>query len=692
MKPTIKFQPYFFILVLVLASLACSLGQPKATPTPAVPSATNTPVPTATPSVKLGEETRMADQGFSFCPLPGYELNTEFGVQMLAKGADPDTGPAFMVVGGEAAEGTDAASLIESIESSEVDVTEPKPIQVDGRDGLISSITRKADNLTGRVVAVMVTPRQQFVVFAMAPQAKWDGEVAALFDALLGSIKLFEMEAAGEPATAGEPAASAEPAVEPTKAPEPAQSAEPAELTEIRQWAASATASSQYGEDSWSATQATGAPNVTTCADDTKSWAAASSNTVEWIELTFAVPVAPSQVNVHISYNPTYITKMELIDLDGVSHQIYGFEARSYAECPTVFSIDVSEQNIQTAKLKITIDQSSAPSWVEIDAVELVGIGDASLLGSEPAAEPTQPAASFETPAGFMWRVGGEKAFDTYAQFPGLWGMDVDPQNGLIFIADAVHDVQVVDIDGNPVGSFKHDDMRVPQDVKVDALGNVYVAAWASGKVLVFPPMGNGDPFVVFGERGRGDGQFGDFSPTHLAVGLDGRIYVHDRNQNSKDEYYDRIQVFTPQGKWLQTIQFEDDFFTPGGMDIGPDGNLYVVGFIGSTVFKYSPDGEFLGELGEDAIRSVNGGAQGIALDEAGNIYLALWTGGIIKLDPDGSLLGQWAVPVNDGEKAWPEGGFYQPAGVAVLPDGSQVFFTDTSSKQAYLTAFTFNP
>jgi hypothetical protein len=91
----------------------------------------------------------------------------------------------------------------------------------------------------------------------------------------------------------------------------------------------STRASSQYGDDSWSATQATGAPNVTTCADDTKAWAAASSNTVEWIELIFAVPVAPSQVNVHISYNPTYITKMELIDLDGVSHQIYGFEARS---------------------------------------------------------------------------------------------------------------------------------------------------------------------------------------------------------------------------------------------------------------------------------------------------------------------------------------------------------------------------
>src|SRR5689334_9218519 len=35
-----------------------------------------------------------------------------------------------------------------------------------------------------------------------------------------------------------------------------------------RQWASSATASSQYGDDSWAASQATGAPNVATCGDD----------------------------------------------------------------------------------------------------------------------------------------------------------------------------------------------------------------------------------------------------------------------------------------------------------------------------------------------------------------------------------------------------------------------------------------
>lgn len=664
-------------ILLAVASLACSLGgKPAATQSPtstARPAATPLPAASPTPSISLGEEMRLEEQGFAFRPLPAYQLDTRFGVQMLAPGADPDSGPAFMLAGGQAAEGTTAETLIATLENGEVAVSEPRPITVDGRAGLAADVQRTTGDLAGRVIAVMVTPTQQFVLVGMASQAQWEAEIAPLFDALLGSVKLFELSAA--PLSPLAPAG-------PTQAVAP--------LSEIRQWGSAARASSEYGSSNWAASQATGAPNVTACSDNGKAWAAARSDSLEWLEVSFAVPVEPKQVNVHISYNPTYITRMELLDTSGQYHQIYAFEARPYAECPTVFSVDVSEIGFQAVAVKITLDQATAPSWVEIDAVELVGRGDASQLGAL-AASPVGPASEgFATPEGFLWRLGGEKAFDAYARFPGLWGMAYDPANRVLFIADALHGVQVIGAEGEHIGAFEHDDMRVPQDVKVDARGNVYVAAWGSGKVLVFPPMGGGEALVSFGERGKGDGQFGDFSPTHLAVGLDGRIYVHDRNQNSKDEYYNRIQVFSPQGAWLQTIQFEDAYFSPAGMDVGPDGNLYVAGFIGSNVLKYSPEGELLAELGEDAIRSLDGGPQGIALDAAGNIYLALWTGGIAKLDPQGELLGQWGVLVKDGENPWPEGGFYQPGGVAVTPDGGTVFFSDTSSKYAYVTAFTF--
>ncbi len=117
--------------------------------------------------------------------------------------------------------------------------------------------------------------------------------------------------------------------------------------------------------------------------------------------------------------------------------------------------------------LRITIDQATSPSWVEIDAVELVGMGDASLVSTTSsleealAEEATPAAAAFDTPEGFLWRIGGEKAFDTLGQFPGLWGMDVDPNNGMIFITDAVYNIQMEDaLSGEPLGQFKHADMR----------------------------------------------------------------------------------------------------------------------------------------------------------------------------------------------------------------------------------------
>jgi sugar lactone lactonase YvrE len=686
---TKTFRFLLMILMLALATLACGIGgsetetpeadQPAAAPTesPAAESPASAgeaqPTEAAAPGVTLGEVMRFEDQGFSFQPIPDYQLDSSFGVQMLAPNADPDQGPAFMLAGGEAFEGTTAQSLIDSLKSEEVIVGESQAITVDGREGLSADIERTTGDLAGRAVAVMVTPTQQFILFGVAPKAQWEAEIVGLFEAVLASVKLFE----ATPAVMEEPAPTAE-------------SGAPAELAEIRQWASSAVASSEYGSSSWAAYQATGAPDTTECGDNQTAWAAASSDTVEWIELTYAVPVEPKQVNVHITYNPTYITKMELIDTNGISHQIYGFEARSYPECPTIFSIDVTEEGFQAATLRITVDQTTAPSWVEIDAVELVGMGDASQLPESPASAPNEePVASFETPAGFLWRLGGEKAFDTYGQYPGLYGIDLDEEVGLIYIADAIYDIQVVDLyAGVPVGSIDHPDMRVPNDVKVGPEGQIYAAAWGSGKILVFSQVG--EPLLQFGERGTGDGQFGDFSPTHLAVGLDGRIYALDRNTNSNGDWYDRVHIFSPQGEWQSTINFEDDWFSPGGMDVGPDGNLYIVGFIGSKILKYSPDGDLLDELGEAAFAEVFGGPQGLAIDAAGNFYVAMWTAGMVKLDPQGELLAQWGVQVTDGENPWPEGGFYQPSGIAVLGDGSQVFFTDTSSQYSYLTAFEF--
>jgi len=73
---------------------------------------------------------------------------------------------------------------------------------------------------------------------------------------------------------------------------------------EIHQWAVSATASTQYSESSWNAEQATGAPNVMECGDNGLAWASSNDNGVEWLELAYAIPVIPTEIVIHQSYNP----------------------------------------------------------------------------------------------------------------------------------------------------------------------------------------------------------------------------------------------------------------------------------------------------------------------------------------------------------------------------------------------------
>jgi hypothetical protein len=355
-----KLHPIFIItLILALVTLACGAGA-KATQLPPPP--TNTPLP-PTPAVTLGDEQRSEEGGFAFQPVPGYTVEASFGmVNMLAPGADPDLGPSIFLVGGTATEGTTAQTLIDQLKSPELTIGEPKPITVGGVSGLAAEITRPAGNLSGRVVTVMVTPTWQFVALGGAPKDQWDSEIATLFDAVLASVSFFEPTAAALP----------------TEPPPPP----PSQGNEIRQWAISAAASSQFGESGWTASQATGAPDTTDCGDYTTAWASAGSDTVEWIKLSYATPVYATEVVIYQTYNPSSIVKIELIDLTSGYHEVYSAQPEA-RQCPQTLYISFQQTDYEVGGLRITIDQSVIGNWAEIDAVELVGVA---VSGGTPAA------------------------------------------------------------------------------------------------------------------------------------------------------------------------------------------------------------------------------------------------------------------------------------------------------------------
>lgn len=143
----------------------------------------------------------------------------------------------------------------------------------------------------------------------------------------------------------------------------------------IRQWATSATASTEYAPDSWAAYQATGAPNVIECSDNEYAWASGPSDTLEWIELTFGTPVSPTEINIHQSYTPSQVVKVEVFSADGSAHVAWAGTPQLMSQCPYIMNIGMDlGGTVKVQKVKITIDQSVlGAGWNEIDAVELVG-------------------------------------------------------------------------------------------------------------------------------------------------------------------------------------------------------------------------------------------------------------------------------------------------------------------------------
>ena len=146
---------------------------------------------------------------------------------------------------------------------------------------------------------------------------------------------------------------------------------------EIRQWAASATASSEYSNPEWAAAHAAGAPDVAACGDDSAAWASADSSTVAWLELTYATPVNPFEINIYQTYNPGQIVKVELFSPDSqTSYVAYTATPVKVETCPQTLTISLDGSKLAAVnRIRITVDQSVlGVGWAEIDAVELVGV------------------------------------------------------------------------------------------------------------------------------------------------------------------------------------------------------------------------------------------------------------------------------------------------------------------------------
>lgn len=145
-------------------------------------------------------------------------------------------------------------------------------------------------------------------------------------------------------------------------------------LVTLRQWAASASASSEYYNPEWSALQVVGQPDTSECDDLGTAWASAESTGVEWLEVLYETPVYPEQINVFETYSPNQVVKVEVLDTEGIFHPVYSGPP-AITDCPYTLTVDIVAADYLAEGVRLTIDQSilHPNSWNEIDAVELVG-------------------------------------------------------------------------------------------------------------------------------------------------------------------------------------------------------------------------------------------------------------------------------------------------------------------------------
>jgi hypothetical protein len=109
------------------------------------------------------------------------------------------------------------------------------------------------------------------------------------------------------------------------------------------------------------------------CGDIETAWASTTAEGVEWLEVSFATAVVPTEVNIRETHSPGFINRVEVRDERGLYHTIWEGMPGAVEQCPRVLNIPVSGVEVRVNAVRISLDQRDGGNWNEIDAVELVG-------------------------------------------------------------------------------------------------------------------------------------------------------------------------------------------------------------------------------------------------------------------------------------------------------------------------------
>jgi len=235
-------------------------------------------------------------------------------------------------------------------------------------------------------------------------------------------------------------------------------------------------------------------------------------------------------------------------------------------------------------------------------------------------------------------------------------------------------------------------------DVAADSAGNIYVADSRNNLIRKVSADGSVTTLAGSGEQGSGDGKgpaASFFFPAALAADANGTVYVADTHNSMIRKISPDGTVTTIAGRLTPDVaKYRDTVIkldNPYGIAVDKAGNVFVADWERDMIKKISPDGKVTAFAGnsEKGAKDGQGSAatfflpEGLALDAAGNLYVAdCYNNMIRKITPEGlvsTFAGNTVKGSKDGKgKA---ASFSHPDGLAVDRAGN-VYVADVGNNK----------
>jgi hypothetical protein len=285
------------------------------------------------------------------------------------------------------------------------------------------------------------------------------------------------------------------------------------------------------------------------------------------------------------------------------------------------------------------------------------------------------PEGPSGTPDGFAWQVQREIGAEGFGRLRGMasmWGMlyVTDMDQGLWVMT--VEDGEVVEnVPLAPLG-ITAVDLAFGSDAMT-----LYIADPAAGAIAVLDSSTHEAAEVI------GAGQFDEGWPQSVAVvaGAGDAIFA----TNSRQGVPAQVLKFATDGTLLAGTTLDDmvGVTAPGSLAVSPDQTLWFVSQVGEIVhldqeLSVLDSGIRLAQNENITVNDVT-----VGLDMS--LVLAT-TGGLLKVDPDGSVMATYGVP--SAAMPYYRGGFANPQGVTAFLDGSFIYTDYTEGGNAIVSAF----